>query len=422
MSSIELGTVRERIVKHNEARVTNCIDRVQAAWRLLGLPDAEARQETDAFVAEQNAHMDDLWERFAKTQEERESSARQTVEQGLIEYAALQQQLGNLAQPTLSLPDSMTLRQREQRVTLKIEALRQERSKRIEKLAELQNAEEEMFQRMVDVELFNQARLTFMTPAVALADVPSELLLKEFEQHLTMMRQEFEKRREKYAQICVRLRQLIVKLELSSDHCDLALHRINNDESTFVLSKSNLLDCDKKLQELEEERGNNLAEAKSLDGDIKSLRHRLDESGVDTAPLVDVKFGSRPSELVGMRAELERLRQLKAINMERFIKATRVDIDDLWRKCYIGDGRLGFPQFDSRLCLLLKVGIFFNFVFEFKTGSYTDESLAAHEEKLKSVERFYEAHKNVFSKVSELEAVFEGHLTAQVGFGICLHT
>ncbi|XP_037094195.1 protein regulator of cytokinesis 1-like [Pollicipes pollicipes] len=148
-------------------------------------------------------------------------------------------------------------------------------------------------------------------------------------------------------------------------------------DGEFPLSEANLASLEAWLQRLEAEEAANKTEAETL---------RVPEER-RTSVLASCT-GHKPSTLRVLRDEVARHEELKRQNVEKFVRALRTEIAELWERCYYSESqRAAFTAFTAK--------------------TFTETLLEQHEEELERVRRYYDTNRVLIKDVDEHQKLWK---------------
>ncbi|KFO96649.1 Protein regulator of cytokinesis 1, partial [Calypte anna] len=213
--------------------------------------------------------------------------------------------------------------------------------------------------------------------------VPSLEDLDRYRHHLAALAAEKEQRREEFVSS---KRQIILLMEELDHTPDTSFERdvVCEDEEAFCLSLDNIAALQSLLQQLEARRSLNEAVCTELRARILALWERLQVPEEERVTSAVHMAGSRAKTRKALQLEVDRLEELKLQNMKSVIQAIRVELADLWDKCfYSQEQREDFsPYYDE---------------------DYTETLLELHDAEVGKVKIYYETHKDLFEAVQKWE-------------------
>ena len=211
--------------------------------------------------------------------------------------------------------------------------------------------------------------------------IPKKAQLEGLKVHLHDVEKTFKRKKAKFGEMQATIINYMETLEVEPETAferDVACESDNN----FTLSDVNLDKADQVLRRLQEMMDKNEQEANHLRAKITALIEKL-KLNPEFLPL-----GHAPGDLRVLRVKFSELEVLKAERMEEFIKATRVELVDLWNQCYYGQNeRNKFTYFFS--------------------VEFTEETLEKHEEEIKRLRDYYEEHEDMFLLVKKRQKLWE---------------
>ena len=133
-----------------------------------------------------------------------------------------------------------------------------------------------------------------------------------------------------------------------------------------------------------------------------------------------------------MKSEVDRLDILKQCHLEKFIKATRVELTKVWDQCLYGENqRMEFPQaFNGKALkcnassILLYTSIISQWInlslSSLPSDEFTDDSLSAHESELDKMRGFYADNNEIFKLIEKRESLWEQKIEMDVSHCRCV--
>ncbi|XP_043201275.1 protein regulator of cytokinesis 1-like isoform X1 [Amphibalanus amphitrite] len=265
-----------------------------------------------------------------------------------------------------------------------------------ERLQQLQLEKEKItaqMQTLRDEEAVLCSQLGIPTLTLA-AEVPQDADFREMREHLAHMRATRQERQATFERLRQRLFPLLEALERCADG-ELETQVVwEADDCRLPLTTDNLEAMERRLLALQAEEAANKAEAEKLRARLGQLWARLEVPEDRRASVLASCTGHKPSTLHLLREEVNKQEELKRQNVEKFVRALRVEIAEMWEKCfYSAEQRAAFDGYHST--------------------TFTEQLLEEHEEELERVRRYYETnrvlikdvndHQKLWTKMIELE-------------------
>ncbi|XP_071610123.1 protein regulator of cytokinesis 1 isoform X2 [Heliangelus exortis] len=351
------------------AEAVSCLNRAMAAlrdiWEEIGIPEEQRLERTDVV----KKHIKSLLDMMVAEEES-------LKERLLKSIAVCRKELDTLCRELHLEPfeaeEESTILQMEKNLRTRVEVMLKQKRERKQELKSLQEQDRDL------------CDILCTTPfGIDSNAVPSLEDLDRYRRHLAALTEEKEQRREEFVSS---KRQIILLMEELDHTPDTSFERdvVCEDEEAFCLSLDNIAALQSLLQQLEARRSLNEAVCTELRSRILALWERLQVPEEERVTSAVHMAGSRAKTRKALQLEVDRLEELKLQNMKSVIQAIRVELADLWDKCfYSQEQREDFsPYYDE---------------------DYTETLLELHDAEVGKVKIYYETHKDLFEAVQKWE-------------------
>ncbi|XP_037094199.1 protein regulator of cytokinesis 1-like [Pollicipes pollicipes] len=226
-----------------------------------------------------------------------------------------------------------------------------------------------------------------MPPLSLTAEIPQEADFREVREHVRMLEGERQRRAGALQALRQRMYPLLEALERSAEG-ELESQAVWAADGEFPLSEANLASLEAWLQRLEAEEAANKTEAETLRARLGRLWARLEVPEERRTSVLASCTGHKPSTLRVLRDEVARHEELKRQNVEKFVRALRTEIAELWERCYYSESqRAAFTAFTAK--------------------TFTETLLEQHEEELERVRRYYDTNRVLIKDVDEHQKLWK---------------
>ncbi|XP_028257633.1 protein regulator of cytokinesis 1-like isoform X2 [Parambassis ranga] len=351
------------------AEAVSCLNKalchLKDIWEEIGIPEDQRLQRTNVV----KNHIKNLLEMMIKEEEslkKRLISSIQTCQQEM-EKLCLELQLSVFEEE-----DGIGMLQREKNIRTQVEALMNEKTQRMQRLKALMDQDQDL----CDI-------LCSIPYGIAADSVPSLQQLETFGQHIANQNAEKAKR---YAEFMDLKKQIIVCMGELDHTPETSFEKdvVCEDEESFCLSRDNITSLKLLLCQLEERKAENEAVCEAHREKIQQLWDRLQVPQEEREPFNEHMVTSRRRNLEALQAEVQRLEELKLLNIRNVTEAIRSEIAVFWEKCFFSiDQRQAFTPYFSEC--------------------FTEELLSLHDAEIQRLKQHYEDHKELFEGVHRWE-------------------
>lgn len=351
------------------AEAVSCLNKalchLKGIWEEIGIPEDQRLQRTNVV----KNHIKNLLDMMIKEEDalkKRLVSSIQTcrteMEQLCLELhlSAFEEEVG------------LSMLQQEKNIRTQVEALTKEKSQRMEQLKALQDQDQDL----CDI-------LCCLPYGIAPDSVPSLEQLENFRQHIANQNAEKAKR---YAEFMELKKQIILHMEELDHIPETSFEKdvVCEDEDSFCLSRDNITALKLLLCQLEERKAENQAICESLREKMQQLWTRLQVPQEEREAFNQHMVASRKRNLEALQAEVQRLEELKLLNIRNVTDAIRSEIAVFWEKCFFSiDQRQAFAPYFS--------------------DDFNEELLALHDAEIQRLKQHHEDHKELFDGVHKWE-------------------
>ncbi|CAG12474.1 unnamed protein product, partial [Tetraodon nigroviridis] len=341
-------------------------------------------------------HLKDIWEEIGIPEDQRLQRTKCTVKNHVKEEKGI------------------SMLQQEKNMRAQVEALMKEKANRMQRLKALLEQDQDL----CDI-------LCSMPYGIAADSVPSVEQLENFHQHIQNQNEEKARR---HAEFTALKKQIILYMEELDHIPETSFEKdvVCEDEDSFCLSRENLTSlkllichvsptsCPRRpapavlrklwpeaereipaeasslkggvflVPQLEERKAENEATCESLREKIQQLWDRLKAPQEDREAFNEHMVTSKRRNLEALRSEVQRLEELKLLNIRSVIDAIRSEIAVLWEKCFFStEQRKAFTPYFSE--------------------DFTEELLSQHDAEIQRVKQHYEDHRELYDGVHQWE-------------------
>ncbi|XP_006867199.1 PREDICTED: protein regulator of cytokinesis 1 [Chrysochloris asiatica] len=341
------------------------LNHLREIWERIGIPEDQRLQRTEVV----KKHIKDLLDMMIA---EEESLKERLIKSITICQKELNTLCSELHVEPIQEEGETTILQLEKDLRTQVELMRKQKKERKQKLKLLQEQDQEL------------CELLCMSPyQTDSASVPSLDELDQFRQHVATLQETKTSRREEFVSI---KRQIILCMEELDHTPDTSFERdvVCEDEDAFCLSLENITALQKLLRQLEMRKSQNEAMCEGLRAQIRELWDRLQIPAEEREAVATIMTGSKAKVKKALQLEVDRLEELKMLNMKKVIEAIRVELAQFWDQCfYSQEQRQAFaPYYDE---------------------DYTENLLQLHDAEIVRLRNYYEVHKELFEGVQKWE-------------------
>uniref|UniRef100_A0A668ASK9 Protein regulator of cytokinesis 1b n=1 Tax=Myripristis murdjan TaxID=586833 RepID=A0A668ASK9_9TELE len=330
-------------------------------------------------------HLKDIWEEIGIPEDQRlqrtnvvKNHIKNLLDMMIAEEESLKKRLITSIQECrkemekLCLELNISMLQQEKDIRTRVEVLVKEKSQRMQQLKALVEKDQDL----VDI-------LCCMPYGIASDSVPSLEQLENFRQHITSQTSEKEKR---YVEFVDLKKQIILCMEDLDQVPETSFEKdiVCEDEESFCLSRENITSLKLLLCQLEERKAENEAMCENQRERIQQLWNRLQVPEEERQAFSEHMVTSKKRNLEALRAEVQRLEELKLQNIRNVTDAIRSEIAVFWEKCFFSiDQRQAFAPYFSE--------------------DFTEDLLSLHDAEILRLKQHYEEHKELFEGVHQWE-------------------
>ncbi|KAM3877324.1 protein regulator of cytokinesis 1b [Diretmus argenteus] len=274
--------------------------------------------------------------------------------------------------PVFEEEDGGSMLQQEKNIRTRVEVLVKEKSQRMQQLKALVEQEQDL----CDI-------LCSMPYGIAPDSVPSLEQLENFRQHIASQTAEKEKR---YVEFVDLKKQIILSMKDLDQVPETSFEKdiVCEDEESFCLSRENITSLKLLLCQLEQHKAENEAMCEAHRERIQALWDRLQVPQDERHAFSEHLVTSQKKNLEALQAEVQRLEELKLLNIRNVTDAIRSEIAVLWEKCFLStDQRQAFVPYFSE--------------------DFTEELLGLHDAEIQRLKQHYEEHKELFEGIHRWE-------------------
>uniref|UniRef100_A0A3Q3GVB3 Protein regulator of cytokinesis 1b n=1 Tax=Labrus bergylta TaxID=56723 RepID=A0A3Q3GVB3_9LABR len=334
-------------------------------WEEIGIPEDQRLQRTNVV----KNHIKNLLEMMVKEEESLKNRLMSSIEtcRAEMEKLCLELQL-----PLFEEESGISMLQQEKNIRTQVDALTKEKTQRMQQLKLLLDQDQDL----CDI-------LCSMSYGIAPDSVPSPEQLENFRQHIANQNEEKTRR---YAEFTDIKRQIILHMEQLDHIPETSFEKdvVCEDEDSFCLSRDNITSLKLLLCQLEERKAENEAMCESHREKIQQLWDRLQVPQEEREAFNEHMVTSRKRNLEALRAEVQRLEELKLLNIRNVTEAIRSEIAVFWDRCFLSiDQRQDFAPYFSE--------------------DFTEELLSVHDAEIQRLKRHYEDHRELFDGVHQWE-------------------
>uniref|UniRef100_A0A8C4HS48 Protein regulator of cytokinesis 1 n=1 Tax=Dicentrarchus labrax TaxID=13489 RepID=A0A8C4HS48_DICLA len=334
-------------------------------WEEIGIPEDQRLQRTNVV----KNHIKTLLDMMIKEEESLRTRLISSIQTCRTEMEKL---CLDLQLPVFEVTSGISMLQQEKNIRTQVEALMKEKTQRMQQLKVLQDQDQDL----CDI-------LCCMPYGIAPNSVPSPEQLENFHQHI--VNQNAEKAR-RYAEFTDLKKQIILYMQELDHIPETSFEKdvVCEDEDSFCLSRDNITSLKLLVCQLEERKAENEATCEAHREKIQQLWDRLQVPQEEREAFNEHMVSSRRRNLEALQAEVQRLEELKLLNIRNVTDAIRSEIAVLWEKCFLStDQRQAFAPYFSE--------------------DFTEELLTLHDAEIQRLKQHYEDHKELFDGVHQWE-------------------
>ncbi|XP_008302137.1 protein regulator of cytokinesis 1b isoform X1 [Stegastes partitus] len=351
------------------AEAVSCLNKalchLKDIWEEIGIPEDQRLQRTNVV----KNHIKSLLDMMIKEEESLKKRLITSIEacRTDMEKLCLELQL-----PVFEEEEGVTMLQQEKNIRTQVEALMKERTQRMQQLKLLLEQDQDL----VDI-------MCSMPYGIAADIVPSMEQLENFRQHIANQNIEKAKRHAEFVDV---KKQIILHMQELDHIPETSFEKdvVCEDEDSFCLSRDNITSLKLLLCQLEERKAEIEATCESHREKIQQLWDRLQTPQEEREAFNEHMVTSRKRNLEALQAEVQRLEELKLLNIRNVTEAIRSEVAVFWEKCFFSiDQRQDFAPYFSE--------------------DFTEELLSLHDAEIERLKQHYEDHKELFDGVHRWE-------------------
>uniref|UniRef100_A0A3Q1EQ28 Protein regulator of cytokinesis 1b n=1 Tax=Acanthochromis polyacanthus TaxID=80966 RepID=A0A3Q1EQ28_9TELE len=351
------------------AEAVSCLNKalchLKDIWEEIGIPEDQRLQRTNVV----KNHIKNLLDMMIKEEESLKKkliSSIQTCKTDM-EKLCLELQL-----PVFEEEEGISMLQQEKNIRTQVEALLKEKTQRMQQLKLLLEQDQDLVDIMCSIPY-----------GIAPDSVPSMEQLENFRQHIANQNAEKAKRHAEFMDV---KKQIILHMQELDHIPETSFEKdvVCDDEDAFCLSRDNIMSLKLLLCQLEERKAQMEASCESHREKIQQLWDRLQVPQEEREAFNEHMVTSRKRNLEALQAEVQRLEELKLLNIRNVTEAIRSEIAVFWEKCFFSiDQRQDFAPYFSE--------------------DFTEELLSLHDAEILRLKQHYEDHKELFDGVHRWE-------------------
>uniref|UniRef100_A0A8D3D9D2 Protein regulator of cytokinesis 1b n=1 Tax=Scophthalmus maximus TaxID=52904 RepID=A0A8D3D9D2_SCOMX len=353
------------------AEAVSCLNKalchLKDIWEEIGIPEDQRLQRTNVV----KNHIKGLLEMMIK---EEESLKKRLVSSIQMCRTEMEQLCLDLQLPMFEEERGVTMLQQEKNIRTQTEALMKEKTRRMQQLKVLLEQEQDLCDILCSVPY-----------GIAPDSVPSPEQLEDFCQHITNTTF-VTNTAKRYAEFTDLKRQITSYMDELDHVPETSFEKdvVCEDEDSFCLSRDNITALKLLLCQLEERKADNEALCESHREKIQQLWERLQVPQEERGAFNEHMVASRKRNLEALHAEVQRLEELKLLNIRNVTDAIRSEIAALWEKCFFSaEQRQAFAAYHSE--------------------DFTEELLSRHDAEIQRLKQHHEDHKELFDGVHHWE-------------------
>ncbi|KAM4593922.1 protein regulator of cytokinesis 1b isoform 3-T3 [Odontesthes bonariensis] len=358
------------------AEAVSCLNKalcqLKDIWEEIGIPEDQRLQRTNVV----KNHIKNLLEMMIK---EEESLKTRLISSIQICRTEMEKLCLELHLSVFEEEEGVSMLQQEKNIRTQVEALMKEKAQRMQQLKALLDQEQDL----CDI-------LCSIPYGITPDSVPTVEQLDNFHQHIINQNAEKAKR---YAEFMELKKQIILHMGELDHTPETSFEKdiVCEDEDSFCLSRDNITSLKLLLCQLEERKAENEAMCESHREKIQRLWDRLQVPQEERAIFNEHMVASKKRNLQALQSEVQRLEELKLLNIRNVTDAIRSEIAVFWEKCFFSiDQRQEFAPYFSE--------------------DFNEELLALHDDEIQRLKQHYEDHKELFDGVHRWEENWRHYL------------
>ncbi|XP_037304322.2 protein regulator of cytokinesis 1b isoform X2 [Pungitius pungitius] len=351
------------------AEAVTCLNKalchLKDIWEEIGIPEDQRLQRTNVV----KNHIKSLLEMMIKEEESLRARLLSSIQSCRTE---MEQLYLELQLPVFEEETGITVLQQEKNIRTQVEALLKEKAQRMQQLKDLLEQDQDL----CDV-------LCSAPYGIHPDSVPTPEQLESFALHIATQNAEKARR---YAEFMDLKRRIILYMGELDHVPETSFEKdvVCEDEDSFCLSGDNITSLKLLVCQLEEQKAENEAMCEAQREQVQRLWGRLGVPQEEREAFSEHMVASRRRNLEALRAEVQRLEELKRLNICNVTDAIRAEIAVFWDKCFLStDQREAFAPYFSEV--------------------FTEELLSLHEAEIQRLKQHYEDHRELFEGVHQWE-------------------
>uniref|UniRef100_A0A674NWP9 Protein regulator of cytokinesis 1b n=1 Tax=Takifugu rubripes TaxID=31033 RepID=A0A674NWP9_TAKRU len=347
------------------AEAVTCLNKalyhLKEIWEEIGIPEDQRLQRTNVV----KNHVKGLLDMMIQEEESMRKRLITSIQacRAEMETLCLELQL-----PTFEEEKGISMLQQEKNMRTEVEVLTKEKANRMQQLKILLEQDQDL----CDI-------LCSMPYGIAADSVPSVEQLESFQQHIQNQNEEKARR---HAEFKALKKQIILYMEELDHIPETSIEKdvLCEDEDSFCLSRENITSLKLLICQLEERKAENEATCENHREKIQQLWDRLQVPQEEREAFNEHMVSSKKRNLEALRSEVQRLEELKLLNIHNVTDAIRSEIAVLWEKCFFStEQRQAFTPY------------------------FSEELLSQHDAEIQRMKQHYEDHKELFDGVHQWE-------------------
>nr|XP_046249251.1 protein regulator of cytokinesis 1-like isoform X2 [Scatophagus argus] len=345
------------------AYLNRALVRLQDIWEEIGIPEEQRLQRTN----EVHKHIKGLLDLMIAEEEELKKRLLKSIESCLKELSIL---YSELQLPPFEEEDGCTMLQMEKNSRTRLEVMKEHKKQRMEELKGLIAKDREL------------CGIMCTTPFCIDQDsIPSLQQLKTYHAYLDELTKEKGRRHDEFVSIKKEIIACMDDLEQQPE-TSFEMDVMCEDEEAFCLSDDNINALKLLLSQLQTRKAENEVCCSAFRSKIQGLWERLQIPQEEREALSEHMVMSKKRNIEALQAEVQRLEVLKMHSMKSVIEAIRTEMALFWEKCfYSQEQRQAFVPYYA--------------------DDFTEELLNQHEAEVKTLEKYYEDHRELFEGVTK---------------------
>uniref|UniRef100_H2TY26 Protein regulator of cytokinesis 1a n=1 Tax=Takifugu rubripes TaxID=31033 RepID=H2TY26_TAKRU len=345
------------------AYLNRALVRLQDIWDEIGIPEEQRLQRTN----EVHKHTKSLLDLMIAEEEELKDRLLKNIESCVKELRVLYDEL---QLPPFEEEEGCTVLQIEKNNRTRLELMKEHKKKRMEELKSLVAKDREL------------CGIMCTTPyGIDKDSVPSLQQLTALKAYLDDLTKEKERRHDEFVSIKKDIIACMGDLEQEPE-TSFEMDVMCEDEEGFCLSDDNIAALKLLLSQLQQRKIEKELCFLDVRTKIKGLWERLQVPQEDREAFSDHMVESKKRNMEALQTELQRLEVLKMNSVKSFIEALRTEVALYWEKCFYSlEQREAFTPYQA--------------------DDFTEELLNLHEAEVKTLEKYYEDHRELFDGVTK---------------------